>query len=60
MKWTRLQLDFETHNLIQKIQIAEIDKFSYLEKRNMDEIMKDALKLGLREFIKTHDLNITL
>lgn len=60
MKWTKLQLDFETHNLIQKIQIAEMERFSYIEKRNMDAIMMDALKIGLREFVKIHELDIKL
>ena len=59
-KGIRLHLDLETHKWIEKIQFAELSKFDYLERRKKEDIAADILKIGIQEFIKTHDLDIRL
>jgi len=59
-KWTKILLDLKTHRWLEKIQDAEVDRFGWLKRRKKEDIIEDCLKLGIKEFIKTHDLNIKL
>jgi len=59
-KWTKVALDLEIHSMIDKIQIAEREKFSLIKDRDKSEIVADCAKLGIKEFIKIHHLEITL
>ena len=59
-KWIRVSTDLETHRWLEKIQDAECDQFSYLKKRRKEVIAADVLKIGIAEYIKTHQLNIKL
>jgi len=59
-KWIRVHADHETHEWLERIQIAEKQKFSYLKKRRKEVIAADVVKVGIAEFIKLHNLNIKL
>ena len=59
-KWTRLLLDIDTHTKIEKIQLAESEKFYLPMKRTKQDVMEDCLKLGMKEFVKIHELDIKL
>jgi len=59
-KWIRVYADHETHEWLEKIQLAEKSKFSYIKKRRKEVIAADVIKVGIAEFIKQHKLDIKL
>ena len=60
LKWIRIRTDLEVHDWLEKIQVAEKSKFSYLKKRRKEEIASDVLKEGIASYIKSHQLEIKL
>jgi len=53
-----LRLDIETHRLLERIQLAEAEKFSYPKSRRKEDLAEDILELGISEYTKTHKLKI--
>jgi len=59
-KGVNVRLDIETHRKIEHVRIAEGDKFNLPVLRRKETICEDLIALGLRVFIKVHELDVKI
>ena len=57
-KGVNVRLDLETHRTIERIRIAEGEKFSLPVLRRKETICESLIEIGLKEFIRIHELDI--
>ena len=57
-KGIHVRLDLETHRTIERIRIAEGEKFSLPVLRRKETICESLIEIGIKAFIKEHELTI--
>lgn len=56
-KSLQLKIDLEAHQLLEKIQQAECEKFALPKRRRKEDLAKDIFLLGMKHYIHEHNLN---